>query len=679
MNANPFFENWKTPHGVPPFERIAPAHYMPAIKRSIEENRSEINAITADPNAPTFVNTIEAFERSGLALRRVMMVFRNLAGTNSDDALRKIERDVAPILARHRSAIWLDPRLFVRVDAVFARRDNGDLNAEQRRLIERIHKGFVRAGAKLDENGRQRLTQITERLASLGTQFSQNVLADESGYLLLLETEADLAGLPEDFRAGARALAEERGRAGKHAVSLSRGVVESFLTYSTRRDLRETLLAAFLARGESGGATDNVSIIAETLALRDERAKLLGYNNFAEFKLDDTMAETPAAVRQLLDRVWSAGRARAGRERDNLQNLVHADGGNFALAPHDWRHYAERLRRAEYAIDEAQLRSWFPLDKMIEAAFAVAGKLFGLTFAERRDLPVYHSEVRAFEVRDAAGKHIAIFLGDYFARGSKRSGAWMSAFRTQQKLDGDTRPIIVNVLNIAKPSPGEPALLTIEDARTLFHEFGHALHGMLSDVTYPTLAGTSVSTDFVELPSQLYEHWLLRPEVLRQYACHVKTGEPLPEALLQKVLAARTFNQGFATVEYCASTYVDLEMHLADPLAVEAPQTFERDTLARIDKPAEIPMRHRSPHFSHVFSGEGYAAGYYSYLWSEVLDADAFAAFEEKGDAFDAETAAKLKKFIYSAGNLRDPKEAYILFRGRLPTPDALLEKRGLA
>ena len=676
---NPFFETWTTQFGAPPFEGIETAHFLPAIEKGIDVQRSEIDLIATQTAPATFANTIEAFERSGDLLRRALMVFRNLTGTQSNDEIRKVERDVAPLLARHRSAIWLDPRLFARIDTVFQARASLELNAEQSRLLERIHKGFVRSGARLDDSQRNRLSEITERLAMLGTRFSQNLLKDESDYLLALDGAEDLAGLSDEFLAGAAALASERGQTGKHVVSLSRGPVEAFLTQSTRRDLRETLLNAFLARGENGGDSDNREIVAETVALRDERARLLGYATYADFKLDDTMAETPGAVRALLDRVWTAGRARALGERDRLQEMIHAEGGNFALAPHDWRHYSDKLRRAEYAIDDAELRAYFPLDRMIEAAFFVAGELFGLTVEERRDLPVYHPDVRVFEMKDKAGKHLALFYGDYFARSSKRSGAWMSAFRSQQKLDGDTRPIIVNVLNVAKPAPGEPALLGIDDARTLFHEFGHALHGMLSDVTYPTLAGTAVSTDFVELPSQLYEHWLLRPEVLRRFALHVKTHEPLPEALLQRVLAARTFNQGFATVEYCASTYVDLDMHLADPNEARDPLAFERAVLARINKPTEIPMRHRTPQFSHVFSGEGYAAGYYSYLWSEVLDADAFAAFEEKCDVFDKETALKLREYIYSAGNLRDPKEAYIAFRGRLPSVDALLEKRGLA
>jgi peptidyl-dipeptidase Dcp len=678
LPQNPFFETWTTPFGMPPFDRIETAHFMPAFERAIAAHRAEIDVLRDNPAAPSFANTIEDLERAGMDLLRVNLVFRNLAGTESDDALRQVEREISPILARHRSAIYLDARILARIEAVMNGPEWAGLDAEQKRVTERIHKGFVRAGARLTDTERARLTEITARLATLGTQFAQNVLKDESEFVLWLESEADLAGLPDDFRQAASALAEARGRPGQHAVSLSRGNVESFLTHSTRADLREKLLQAFLARGQNGGASDNREIIAETIALRDERARLLGYESYAHYKLDDTMAETPAAVRGLLDRVWEPARTAAARERDRLAQIAMQEGQNGPIRKSDWRHYAEKIRRADYAIDDAEMRPYFPLSRMIDAAFHVAQKLFGLSFVEQKGLPLYSPEVRAYEVKDAAGRHVALFLGDYFARPSKRSGAWMSAFRVQQNLDGEVRPIIINVLNIARPADGEEALLSIDEARTLFHEFGHALHGMLSNVTYPALSGTSVSTDFVELPSQLYEHWLLQPQVLRLYARHVETGAPIPDELIARLKAARGFNQGFATVEYCASAFVDLDMHLAAAPASADPLKFESQTLDRIEMPDEIAMRHRSPHFTHVFSGEGYASGYYSYLWSEVLDADAFSAFEETGDIFDSETAKRLRDYIYAAGNLRDPKEAYLAFRGKLPGVDALLDKRGL-
>ena len=679
MPQNPFFETWATPFGVPPFDRIEAAHFMPAFEQSIITHRAEIDGLRDEPASATFANTIEALERAGKDLLQVNLVFRNLASTESDEALRQIERDISPMLARHRSAIYLDARILARIESVMNGPEWASLNPEQMRVTERIQKGFVRAGARLTDDERARLTEITARLATLGTQFSQNVLKDESDYILWLNTNADLAGLPDDFRETAAALAKTRGKPGAHAVSLSRGTVESFLIHSTRADLRETLLNAFLARGENGGDSDNRAIISETIALRDERARLLGYESYAHYKLDDTMAQTPEAVRGLLDCVWKPARAAALRERDRLADLARQEGQNGAINKADWRHYAEKIRHADYAIDDAELRPYFPLSRMIEAAFYVADRLFGLTFVERTDLPLYGPDVRAYEVKDSGGHHVALFLGDYYARPSKRSGAWMSAFRVQQNMDAVVRPIIVNVLNIARPANGEEALLSIDEARTLFHEFGHALHGMLSNVTYPALAGTSVSTDFVELPSQLYEHWLLQPQVLRLFAHHAETGAPIPDALIARLKAARGFNQGFATVEYCASAFVDLDMHLAAATATGDPLGFERSQLNRIAMPNEIAMRHRSPHFTHVFSGEGYASGYYSYLWSEVLDADAFSAFEQTGDIFDPRTASRLHDFIYAAGNLRDPQDAYLAFRGKLPGVEALLEKRGLA
>ncbi len=678
MSNNPFFENWSTPFGMPPFDQITTDHFKPAYEKALPLHVAEIAAIRDHAQTPTFDNTIAAFEKAGGALLKINKVFWNLTGTESNEALQKIEREISPVLARHGSEIFLDAKMLARIEAIMEGPEWASLNAEQQRLTERMKKAFVSSGAKLNDMQRARLTEITARLASLGTQFSQNILKDEGDFVLWLEKPEDLAGLSTDFIDAAAALAAGRGRAGQHAVGLSRGQVETFLTSSTRPDLREALLNAFLARGEKGGESDNRAIIAETLALRAERAKLLGYETYAHYKLDDTMAETPDAVRELLNAVWPPALQAAARERDRLAALAAEDGQNGPFRKADWRHYAEKLRARDYAIDDNALRPYFPLSRMIEAAFFVATKLFGLTFEERRDLPLYNPDVRAFDVKDASGAHVALFLGDYFARASKRGGAWMSAFRTQQKLEGHIRPIIVNVLNIAKPASGTDPLLSMDEARTLFHEFGHALHGMLSDVTYPSLAGTSVSTDFVELPSQLYEHWLLQPEVLRRFALHHETGAPIPDTLMDKIKAARGFNQGFATVEYCASTFVDLDMHL-DNSAAEDPLAFEKKVLDEIRMPDEIAMRHRSPHFSHIFSGSHYAAGYYSYLWSEVLDADAFAAFEETGDVFNPALAKRLRDYIYAAGNLRDPKAAYIAFRGKLPGVDALLVKRGLA
>ncbi|MFG5121182.1 M3 family metallopeptidase [Methylorubrum sp. POS3] len=677
--ANPFAAgDWATPFGLPPFESIRPEHYVPAFAEALKAHETEIAQIAGNAEAPDFENTVAALERAGQALDRVASVFFNLTGSTTSPELQAIERAVAPQLARHSSAITLNPQLWARLSAIDPEAEG--LNAEQQRVLDRTLTRFRRAGADLAPEAKTRIAEIATRLAELGTQFGQNLLADENGFILPLDGEEDLAGLPPFLRDATAAAAAERGGTHGHVVTLSRSLIEPFLVFSTRRDLRARAYEAWTRRGENGGETDNRRLIAEIVALRAERARLLGYDSFAHFRLDDTMAASPDAAMALLRDVWAPALRRAAEERERLQALVRAEGQDFALEAHDWRHYAEKLRRAEHDLDEAEIKPYLPLEGVIQAAFDTASRLFGLRFEEVADVPRYHPDVRAWQVQDADGAEIGLFLGDYFARSSKRSGAWMSAFRSQERLNGDIKPIIVNVMNFARAPRGEPTLLSFDDARTLFHEFGHGLHGLLSDVTYPLLSGTAVSRDFVELPSQLYEHWLEQPEVLRQHARHYRTGEPMPEALLKRLLAARTFNQGFATVEYTASAIVDMTLHLSaageDGLDVPA---FEADALKRIAMPTEIAMRHRSPHFAHIFSGDGYAAGYYSYLWSEVLDADAFDAFREAGDIFHPETAQRLRRFVYGAGNLRDAREAYTAFRGRLPSIEPLLKKRGLA
>jgi peptidyl-dipeptidase Dcp len=676
-SKNPLLAQWTGSFELPPFTAIRSEHFRPALDQAMAGHRAEIDAIAADAAAPSFGNTIVALEKSGRELDRVCNLFFVLAGANTSDEIEAIERDVSPLLARHNNALYLNRMLYSRIAALYAKREALGLDAEQARVLDRYHTRFVRAGAALEKAAQDRLAAINERLASLGTRFGQNVLADEKSFAMVLE-ESDLAGLPDFARAAASAAAKERGHAGKYVITLARSSVESFLQFSSRRDLREKAFQAWIRRGENGGTTDNRAVIAEMVALRAERAKLLGFLTFADYRLDDQMAKTPAAARKLLDEVWGRARAKATAERGALQAVVAEEGGNFALAPHDWRYYAEKLRKAKFDLDEAAIKPYLQLDKMIEAAFETARRLFGLTF-KPVTLSLYHPDARAWEVKDAEGRHVALFIGDYFARSSKHSGAWSTSLRDQEKLSADVRPILVNVCNFSKPAAGEPALLSFDDARTLFHEFGHALHGMLSNVTHPLLAGTAVPSDFVELPSQLYEHWLEVPEILQQYARHCRTGEPMPKALLDRLLATRTFNQGFATVEYTASALVDLDLHSQADAATLDVTEFERKDLERIAMPAEIVMRHRLPHFQHLFSGGGYAAGYYSYLWSEVLDADAFAAFEETGNAFDPATARRLRDYVYGAGNLREPAEAYKSFRGRLPTVDALLKKRGLA
>ncbi len=674
---NPLLADWTGPLGLPPFAAVRPEHFRPAFDAGLAAHRAELDGIAANPVQPSFANTIEALERSGRPLDRVSNLFSVLTGADTGDALEAAERDVSPLLARHSNAMYLDRALFARIADLYQRRTTLGLNAEQMRVLDRYHTRFVRAGAALDKPAQDRLAAINERLATLGTQFGQNVLADEKAYALILD-EADLDGLPDFARDAARAAAEERGHPGKYAITLARSSCEGFLQFSARRDLREKVFHAFAKRGENGGPTDNRAPIAEMIKLRAERAKLLGYRTYADYRLDDLMAKTPQAARKLLDQVWGRARAKAGIDRDELQKLVAEEGGNFALAPWDWRYYAEKLRKAKYDLDEAEIKPYFELNNMVAAAFETARRLFGLTFTPA-DVPLYHPDARAWEVKDAQGRDVGLFIGDFFARGSKHSGAWMTLLREQEKLLGDIRPIILNVCNFSKPAAGEPALLSFDDARTLFHEFGHGLHGLMSNVTYPLLAGTSVASDFVELPSQLYEHWLEVPEILQKYALHAQTGKPMPKALLDRLLETRTFNQAFAIVEYTSCALLDLDIH-----AVENPGTldidaFERKALDAIKMPAEIVMRHRLPHFQHLFSGGGYAAGYYSYLWSEVLDADAFEAFTETGNAFDPAVAKRLRDYIYSAGNLRDASEAYTAFRGRLPSVEPLLKKRGIA
>ena len=674
---NPLLKAWQTPFETPPFAEIVPEHFLPAFEQAFADHAAEISAITHDPAAPDFANTITALERSGKLLSRVSAVFYDLVSAHSSPALLEIDKDVSPRMARHWNPIMMNAVLFGRVAMLHEIRATLGLTTEQMRLLERTYTRFHRAGAGLDDAAKTRMAEINERLAQLGTSFSHHLLGDEQDWFMELG-EDDRAGLSDSFMAAAHAAAEARGMAGKAIVTLSRSSVEPFLKSSDRRDLREKVFTAFTTRGDNGNDNDNNAVIVDILALREESAKLLGFPTFAAYRLEDSMAKTPEAVRGLLERVWKPARARALADRDALQALISEEGGNFALAPWDWRYYAEKLRQIRANFDDAAIKPYLVLDHMIDAAFDCASRLFGVTFAERRDIPVWHPDVRVWEVRGPDGRHKALFYGDYFARPAKRSGAWMTSLRDQQKLDGAVAPLVINVCNFSRGADGEPSLLSPDDARTLFHEFGHGLHGMLSDVTYPSLSGTSVFTDFVELPSQLYEHWQEQPQVLRQFARHYQTGEPLPDDLLKRFIAARKFNQGFATVEFVSSALIDLEFHTQPASASRDVRAFERNELEKIGMPAEISLRHRPQQFGHIFSGDHYAAGYYSYMWSEVMDADAFGAFEEAGDIFDPAVAKRLHDDIYSSGGSRDPEDAYVAFRGREPEPDALLRRRGL-
>ncbi|MBO4223320.1 M3 family metallopeptidase [Bradyrhizobium neotropicale] len=675
--ANPLLRGWQTPFETPPFDEIKPEHFLPAFEQAFADHSAEIGAIVHDPAAPDFDNTITALERSGKLLSKVSAVFYDLVSAHSNPAILEIDKEVSLRMARHWNPIMMNAVLFGRIALLHQNRASLGLTGEQLRLLERTYTRFRRAGAGLDDAAKARMAEINERLAHLGTSFSHHLLGDEQDWFMELG-EDDRAGLSDSFVAAARAAAEERGMAGKAIVTLSRSSVEPFLKTSDRRDLREKVFKAFTARGDNGNAHDNNATIVEILALREEAAKIMGFSNYASYRLEDSMAKTPDAVRGLLERVWKPARARALADRDAMQALIAEEGGNFALAAWDWRYYAEKLRQISANFDDAAIKPYLVLDHMIEAAFDCATRLFGVTFEERKDIPAWHPDVRVWEVRDRDGKHKALFYGDYYARPSKRSGAWMTSLRDQQQLDGAVAPLVINVCNFAKGAGGEPALLSPDDARTLFHEFGHGLHGMLSNVTYPSLSGTSVFTDFVELPSQLYEHWQERPEVLQRFARHYETGEPLPDDLLRRFLAARKFNQGFATVEFVSSALIDLEFHTQPAAASRDVRAFEKQELEKIGMPAEIALRHRPTQFGHIFSGDHYAAGYYSYMWSEVMDADAFGAFEEAGDIFDPATAKRLLDDIYSSGGSRDPEEAYVAFRGREPEPDALLRRRGL-
>ena len=670
---------WSGPLGLPDFSAIADADFPAVFDAALAAHQAEIAAIAGNAEAATIENTLEALELSGEALDRVCAIFWCRAGAHTNPDIQALERAIAPKMARHFSAIHMNAALFSRIDALHREREALGLDAETARVLEKTWKRFVRAGAKLGEEEKTRLAAINERLASLGAQFGQNVLADEAAWALYLDEGDDLAGLPDFLKAAMVEAAASRGYQGRYAVTLSRSIVEPFLTFSARRDLRLKAFEAFTGRGGNGGDTDNGPVVRETLALRSQKARLLGYDSYAAFKLDDTMAKSPAAVLALLEPVWEKARAKAEADRQALQRLAAAAGDNAPLAAADWRYWQEKLRAEKFAFDEAGLKPYLQLDRIIDACFDVAGRLFGLTFEEEKTgIAAWHEEVRVFEVKDADGAHRATFLADYFSRPSKRSGAWMSSLQGAHRLGAGAAPIVYNIMNFARPPRGRPALLSMDEARTLFHEFGHALHGMLSEARWPSVSGTAVSRDFVELPSQLYEHWLTVPEILKKHALHHETGQPMPAELVDKMLEARNFDAGFATVEFAASALVDMAYH-SQREAPQDPLAFEAGTLERLGMPKEIAMRHRTPHFLHVFSGDGYSAGYYSYMWSEVLDADAFSAFEETGDVFDAATAQKLRAHIYSAGGTKDPEELYRAFRGKMPSPDAMMAKRGLA
>jgi peptidyl-dipeptidase Dcp len=680
--SNPLLQPWNTPYGLPPFADVRAEHFDAAFEAALAEHRAEIDAIAAQAAPPDFDNTIAALDRSGRLLARVEGLFFNLTASETSPALQAAEMRWAPQLAAHNNALYMHEALFARIDALHSRRATLGLEGEALRLLERLHFDFVRAGARLAPQQRARYAQITERLAELTTRFGQNVLADEAGFRLVLRGPADLAGLPAFVRDAARQAAQERGIEDGHLITLSRSHIVPFLTFSERRDLREQAWRAWTTRGEHEGEHDNRPVAREILALRNELARAHGQPSYADYALLDTMAGNQAAVQRLLDQVWQRACGRVAQDRAALDALMLSRGETLQIEPWDWRFYAEKVRQLRYDLDEAEVKPYFSLDRMVEAVFDCAQRLFGLRFVLQPQVPTYHADVKCYEVLDVHGALVGVFLHDNHARATKRSGAWMSSYRNQTRNVGGrgaaVTPIVVNNNNFARGAPGEPTLLSFDDARTLFHEFGHGLHGLLSNVTFERLSGTNVLRDFVELPSQLFEHWLSEPEVLRRHARHHVTGEPIPESLVERLKAAERFGQAYETVRYCASAIVDMAVHaLTTP---EAPDlaTFERDVLQRIGAPAAVGLNHRLPHFQHLFSGSSYAAGYYVYLWAEVLDADGYDAFVEAGNPFDEQVAQRLRRFIYGSGNSLEPGAAYRAFRGREAAVEPMLRKRGL-
>jgi peptidyl-dipeptidase Dcp len=674
---NPFFVEWDTPFGVPPFGDIEEAHYMPAFKEGMKQEKEEIQAIVDNAEPPTFQNTIEALELTGALLSKVGNVFGCINGALTNETVQAIAKEVAPLRSKHRDDIILNEALFQKVKAVYDQKDELELNPEQNRLLEETYKRFVRNGANLDEERKAELRKINEELSVLTVQFGENVLKENNAFEMVIESEDDLAGLTDAVVTAAAEAAADRGHEGKWVFTLHKPSMIPFLQYSEKRNLREKIFKAYINRGDNGNELDNNENAARIAALRVNRANLLGYETHAHYVLEENMAKVPENVYDLLGQIWKPALAMAKKEAQDLQAMIDEEGGDFKLEAWDWWYYTEKIRKAKYDLDEAAIRPYFQVENVIDGAFTVANKLYGITFEERHDIPKYHEDVKVFEVKEADGSHVGVLYTDYFPRESKRGGAWMSNFRDQYRIgDEDIRPIIYNVGNFSKPTADKPALISNEEAATLFHEFGHALHGLLSDCTYKSLSGTSVPRDFVELPSSIMENWASHPDVLKLYAKHYETGEPIPQELLDKIEAAGKFNQGFITVEYLAASFLDMDWHTLTEAEEKDTHEFEKASLDKIGLITEIVTRYRSQHFNHIFSG-GYSSGYYSYIWSEVLDADAFQAFKETS-IFDQATAQSFRENILSAGGTEEPMTLYKRFRGAEPKIDALLERRGL-
>jgi peptidyl-dipeptidase Dcp len=677
-NENPLLDKWEGPYGgVPPFDKVQIPLFKPALEAAMAEQLKEIERIASDPAPPDFENTIGALERSGRTLNRVITVYGVWGATMSSPDYQTVQREMAPRLAAFNDQITQNEALFKRIETVYNSPAKAKLSPEQQRVSWLYYTNFVRAGARLNADAKKRLSEINQKLAGLFTKFSQNVLAEEGDQFIVLKSEEELAGLPQSLRDAAAAAAETKKQPGTWVIMNTRSSIDPFLTYSERRDLREKAWRMFVNRGDNGGALDNNAIITEILQLRAERAKLLGYPTHAHWRLENAMAKTPERAMELMEAVWKPAVARVHEEVADMQALADKEGAKIKIEPWDYRFYMEKVRKAKYDLDQNEVKPYLQLEKLREGIFWVAGELFNFNFTPATNVPVAHSDIRVWEVTDKTSKkHIGLWYFDPYARAGKRSGAWMNAYRTQERVNGDITTIVSNNSNFVKGKPGEPVLISWDDATTMFHEFGHALHGLNSNVTYPSVAGTAVARDYVEFPSQLLEHWLSTPQVLQRFALHYQTGKPIPQALVDKITRSATFNQGFATVEYLAAALIDMKLHLAGDKKIDA-DAFERETLEQLGMPKEIVLRHRLPHFLHVFSSDSYSAGYYSYLWSDVLTADAFGAFVEGKGPYDRAVAERLRKYVFSVGNTTDPAEGYRAFRGRDPKIDALMKKRG--
>jgi len=679
-DPNPLLAEWVGPYGgVPPFDKVQVALFKPALESAMAENLADIDKVARQSAAPTFDNTIVPMEKAGAAFDRVSTIYNIWSSTMSTPEFQVVQREMAPKLAKFGDQITQNEPLFKRIETVYNSPDKKKLSAEQQRLVWLYYTNFVRAGAKLDVQAKARLTAINQELATLFTKFSNNVLFEEDSQFVTLKSEDELKGLPQSVRDAEAASAATKKQPGTWVIMNTRSSVEPFLTYSDRRDLREKVWRMFIMRGDNGGEQDNNATITQILQLRAERAKLLGYQTHAHWRLENAMAKNPDRAMDLMMQVWKPAVARVHEEVRDMQALADKEGAGIKIEPWDYRYYMEKVRKAKYDLDQNEVKPYLQLDKLVEAIHWVAGELFNFKLTPATNVPVAHSDIRVWEVTDkTSGKHVGLWYFDPYARAGKRSGAWMNAYRTQERVNGEITTIVSNNANFVKGKPGEPLLISWDDASTMFHEFGHALHGLNSNVTYPSLSGTAVARDYVEFPSQLMEHWLATPEVLQKFAVHYQTGKPIPQALVDKINRSRTFNQGFSTVEYLAAAILDMKLHLLGDKKIDA-RTFEKEALAELGMPREIVLRHRLPQFLHVFSSDGYSAGYYSYLWSDVITADAFGAFTEGGGPYDRKVADRLRKYIFSVGNTIDPADGYRNFRGRDPKVEALMKKRGFS